>query len=47
MKKFAIHLPGWVYAMTAYGTTKTDALQRFKHQHGMTRMPRGYAIWEA
>lgn len=47
MTRFHIHIPGWVYSMTAYGLNKKDALTRFKHQHGMRRMPRGYGIWEA
>jgi len=47
MSKFYIHIPGWVYAMTAYGTSKVDAVRRFKQQHGMARMPRGYSVWGA
>lgn len=47
MKRFYVHIPGWAHSMTAYGMNKKDAVQRFKHQHGMTRMPRGYGIWEA
>jgi len=47
MNKYFIHIPGWVYAMTAYGTNKKDAVDRFKNQHGITRMPNGYGIWEA
>jgi hypothetical protein len=46
MKKYSIHIQGWVYAMTAYGANKRDALNRFKQQHGIARMPRGSAIWE-
>jgi hypothetical protein len=34
-------------AMTAYGLNKKDAVLRFKKQHCMIRMPRGYKIWEA
>jgi hypothetical protein len=47
MTKYYIHIPSWAHAMTAYGMNKKDALIRFKHQHGMTRMPTGYGIWEA
>jgi hypothetical protein len=46
MKKYYIHIPGWAFAMTAYGNSKSDALAKFKAQHGMTRMPNGYGIWE-
>lgn len=45
MKQFSIHIPGWVYSMTCYGINKKDAIVRFKQQHGMARMPRGYSIW--
>jgi hypothetical protein len=47
MSRFYVHIPGWVYGMTAYGLNKKDAVLRFKKQHCMTRMPRGYKIWEA
>jgi len=47
MKKYHLHIQGWAHSMTAYGHSKQDAVNRFKTQHGMTRMPRGYAIWEA
>lgn len=46
MKTFHIHIPSWVYSMTAYGMNKRDALSRFKNQHNLSRMPKGYAIWE-
>jgi hypothetical protein len=26
---------------------RKDAIARFRHQHGLTRMPKGYGIWEA
>jgi hypothetical protein len=45
MKCFYIHIPGWAYAMTAYGVNKRDAVARFCKQHRMTRMPKGYGIW--
>jgi hypothetical protein len=47
MKAYFIYIQGWVYAMTAYGTNKRDALNRFKQQHNLERMPKGYAIWSA
>lgn len=47
MNKYYLHIPGWVYAMTAYGMDKADAVQRFKKQHCMLRMPKGYGIWIA
>lgn len=47
MKAFFIHIPGWAHSMNAYGVNKKDAVRRFKHQHGIVRMPNGYGIWEA
>jgi hypothetical protein len=48
MTRYYIHIPSWIHvAMTAYGSSRKDAIARFKHQHGLTRMPRGYGIWEA
>lgn len=45
MNKYFLHIPGWAHAMTAYGTSKKDAIYRFKKQHGIIRMPKGYGIW--
>ena len=47
MKHYFIHLPNWVYAADCYGDSKRDAINRFKQQHKLNRMPRGYAIWDA
>lgn len=47
MKRFYVHIPGWAHSMTEYGFNKKDAIARFRHRHGMARMPRGYGIWEA
>jgi hypothetical protein len=47
MKNYYLHLIGCVYAITAYGTSKRDAVARFKKQHHLTRMPKGYSIWSA
>ena len=47
MKHFYVHIPGWAHAMSCYGISKRDAINRFKHQHGMSRMPSGFGIWES
>ena len=44
---YNLHIPGWAYCMTTYGTSTKDALARFRKQHNLTRMPKGYAIWRA
>jgi hypothetical protein len=45
-RHYAIHCPGFVYAMDIYGTSKKDALAQFRRKWLLDRMPRGYAIWE-
>jgi hypothetical protein len=48
MNRYFIHIPSWIHvAATCYGTSRKDAIARFKHQHGLIRMPSGYGIWEA
>lgn len=47
MKAYNLHVPGWVYCVTCYGTNAKDAMARFKKQHDLSRMPRGYSIWRA
>ena len=47
MKKYFLHWNGLVYACTIYGNSKRDALNRFKTQNYIDRMPNGYSIWEA
>jgi len=47
MKKYHLHLQGMAYSMTAYGLNPRDALNRFKKENNLNRMPKGYAIWSA
>ena len=47
MKKYFLHWPSMVYAINVYGNSKRDAINRFKKQDHINRMPNGYAIWEA
>lgn len=47
MKRYNLHLQGMAYAMTAYGLNPRDALNRFKQENKLSRMPKGYAIWSA
>lgn len=47
MKKYHLHLCGMAYALTAYGLNKKDALNRFKKENNLTRLPNGYSIWSA
>lgn len=48
MKHYYIHIPGWIYAMDAYGYNASDARRRFRDQHGFgKRLPNGTAMWSA
>jgi hypothetical protein len=47
MKSYFIHWNGLVYAMTIYGNSKRDALNRFKTENFIAKMPNGFIIWEA
>jgi hypothetical protein len=47
MKRYNLHLQGMAYSITAYGNSKRDALNRFKQETKLSRMPKGYAIWSA
>ena len=47
MIRYYVHIPTWIHAMTCYGTSRKDAIARFRKQHGLLRMPNGYGIWEA
>ena len=46
MKRYFLHWNGLVYAMTIYGHSKQDAINRYKTQNYMNRMPDGYKVWE-
>jgi hypothetical protein len=47
MKHYYIQVPGWIYAMSAYGINKRDAIAKFRKNQGFGRMPKGFGIWEA
>lgn len=47
LKHYFIHHPGMVYASDTYGYDKRDALARYRTLHQISRMPKGFAIWEA
>jgi hypothetical protein len=46
-KRFFIHLPGMVYAVTEYGKNKREAVNNFKKKNDLSRMPKGFSIWAA
>lgn len=47
MKRYFIHVPGWIYALPAYGYNERDARSRFRDQHGFgKRLPNGTAVRE-
>lgn len=46
LRHYMIICPGWVYAGDYYGTSKKAAIVEFKRINKVSRMPKGYAIWE-
>jgi hypothetical protein len=46
LKHYFLHWCGLVYAVDVYGYSKKDAINRFKNEMGLKRMPNNYAIWE-
>lgn len=47
MKRYYIHVPGWVYAGTFYGSTPQQARKACRKWLGVSRLPNGTAVWEA
>lgn len=46
MKHFMIQIPNEVYASDMYANSKKEAIEKYKKQWKLDRMPRGYGIWE-
>ena len=47
MKHYYILIPGWTYALPAYGYNERDARSRFRDQQGFgDRLPKGTRVWE-
>ena len=46
LKHYSLHWAGLVYAVSVYGYSKKDAINRFKNEMGLNRMPNNYCIWE-
>lgn len=45
MKRYFIHVPGWIYAMTAYGYNERDARSRFRTVTGwLTAIKRSMTV---
>ena len=47
MNAYCLHWNGLVYAMTIYGSSKKDAINRFKTENYIKRMPNGWIVWKA
>ena len=45
MRRFYIHVPGWVYAATFYGANEREARAAARAWLGVSRLPRGTAVW--
>lgn len=46
-KRFFIHWPGLVYAANFYGCNAAEARAEARKSLGVSRLPRGTAVWEA
>jgi len=46
MKHYMIHVPGTVYAADEYAANKQQALRQYRSRWRLSRMPKGFAIWE-
>lgn len=45
LKRYYIHVPGWVYAANFYGRNEREARQAAREWLGVSRLPRGTAVW--
>lgn len=45
MKCYCVHVPGWVYAANFYGRTEREARAAAREWLGVSRLPRGTAVW--
>lgn len=47
MKRYCVHVPGWIYAADFYGDNEREARKAAREWLGVSRLPRGTAVWEA
>lgn len=47
MKRYFFHCPGMVYAGNVYGSNEAEARAAARQSLGVSRLPRGTAIWRA
>lgn len=47
MKKYFVHVPGWVYAGNFYGRNEREARTEARKWLGVARLPNGTAVWRA
>jgi len=45
MTRYWIHCPGWIYAGNFYGYTEAEARAAARLSLGVSRLPRGTAVW--
>lgn len=46
MKHYYVHAPGWVYALSFHGRNEREARAAAREWLGLTRLPKGTAVWE-
>lgn len=45
MKRYWVHVPGWVYAGNFYGRNEREARAAAREWLGVVRLPRRTAVW--
>ena len=46
-RRYFIHVPGWVYAISFDAASERAAREAARAWLGVTRLPRGTAVWAA
>lgn len=47
MKLYHVHVRGWVYALSFRASSEREARQMARDYLGVSRLPRGTAVWES
>lgn len=46
MKCYWVHVPGWTYASHFYARSEHEARKAAREWLGISRLPRGTAVWK-
>lgn len=45
MRRYWVHVPGWVYSIHFYGRNEREARQAAREWLGVKKLPAGTAVW--